>query len=93
MPIKAGAIRIEVEGVLVHLLVDGKLASTMPWEAAKLVSKLLMESAVKAEEYATAHDMITVQATLIKAGITIPVVNDPEIYREAQKEARWNKKL
>lgn len=87
------ALRVETEKNQVYVLVDGKLAiPPMPWDAARMIAKIIHDSSIIAEEYANANDMVTVQSKLIQMGIRIPVVNDPAIYREARKEAEWSKR-
>lgn len=80
------------EREFVEIVVNGKSVLKLPWNQARAFAQMYTSAVIKAEEYANANEMIQVQATLIKGGIPFPVVNDPAIYREAQKEARWRGK-
>lgn len=76
----------------VQLVKNGQLVFDSPWEEVKELVRLLSSATIKAQEWAEAHNMIQVQATLIKGGIPFSVVNNPEIYKEAQKEAQWGRR-
>lgn len=80
------------EREFVEIVVNGKSVLKLPWNQAEVFWKMYGSAVAKASEYANAHEMIQIQATLLKAGVPFPVVNDPAIYKEAQKEARWSGK-
>jgi hypothetical protein len=81
------------EGENVLLIVDGKLISVMPWNAAQKVSMAILSQAKKAEEIAKAESIIHDNAILHRAGSPIGLSTHPKILEETKKEAVHNKEL
>lgn len=89
----AGKITLKQEGANVLLIVDGKLVSIMPWQAAEQVSKALLAQARKAEEIDKAENIIHDNAILTRAGFPMGLSNHPLIIEETKKEAAHNRDL
>ncbi len=87
------AITIRQEGERVLLVVNGRLAADMPWDAALEVAKFLHQKAKLAEEHAKANQIIYDSAILLRVGFPIGLSNNRAIQKEAGKEAAWNQKL
>lgn len=85
-------IRIGQDGPNVIISFDGKPIE-MPWNAALDVSKALTIKARAAEEIAKAEGIIFDQALLVRTGAPLGFTDNPDIQKEAAKEAGWNSKL
>ncbi len=82
-------VQIRQEGPEVLLVIDGR-ALKMPWNVALDVSKALAIKARKAEEIAKAEGIIFDQALLIRTGAPLGLTDNPDIQKEAAKEAAHN---
>ena len=82
-------VRVHQEGPEVLLVIDGR-ALKMPWNVALDVSKALQIKARKAEEIAKAEGIIFDQALLIRTGAPLGFTDNPDIQKEAAKEAAHN---
>ena len=85
--------RIRREGTNILLLVDGRLVTTMPWQAALDISRALQRQAREAEESAGAEQLIFDQAILTRAGTPVGLTRNKALLKEAAKEAAWNSDL
>lgn len=85
--------RVRQEGTRVLIISEGKLVLDLPWKAAFAVSKGLLTAAKLAEEQAEALKIIQDQALIQRAGFPIGLTNNPEIQKEAMKEAVHNRRL
>lgn len=85
-------VRIHQEGPEIHLIIDGR-ALRMPWNVALDLSRALMKKARAAEEIAKVEGLIFDQALLIRTGAPLGFTDNPDIQKEAAKEAGWNSRL
>ena len=85
-------IRIGQDGPNVIITIDGR-ALEMPWNAALDVGKALIKKARAAEEIAKAEGIIFDQALLIRTGAPLGFTDNPDIQKEAAKEAAHNSDL
>lgn len=84
--------RVRQEGPNVLLVIDGR-GTLMPWHVALDLGRALLEQGHRAEEIAKAPTIIEDQAILTRAGIPIGLAVDPDVAREAAKEAVNNTRL
>lgn len=85
-------VRVGIEGTKVFLLIGGKRYD-FPYEAALEISRALRIQAKKVEEIVNAEKLIADSAILKRVGANIGLTNNPDIHKEAEKEAAWNKDL
>ncbi len=85
-------ITIRQNGPNVLLIIDGR-ATELPWNAALDVANALREKARDAEEIAKAEGIIFDQALLLRSGAPIGFSSNPDIQKEAAKEAVSNPTL
>ena len=85
-------VRVHQEGPEVQLIIDGR-ALRMPWNVALDLSKALRKKAHAAEEIAKAEGIIFDQALLIRTGAPLGFTDNPDIQKEAAKEAAHNSDL
>jgi hypothetical protein len=86
------SISVRQEGPNVLLIIGGR-ATELPWNAALDVANALREKAKDAEEIAKAEGIIFDQALLIRTGAPLGFSSNPDIQKEAGKEAAWNSDL
>ncbi len=86
------SITVRHDGPNVLLIIDGR-ATELPWNAALDAANAIREQARKAEEIAKAEGIIFDQALLIRTGAPIGFSSNPDIQKEAGKEAGWNSRL
>ena len=75
-----------------QLIIDGRVTS-MPWNAALDIARAIEKTARRAEEIAKADGIIFDQALLIRTGAPLGFTDNPDIQREAAKEAAHNSDL
>jgi len=85
--------KVKQNGTRVLVLIDGKLALDLPWEAALALSKGIRIQAKRAEELAKAPQIIQDQALIQRAGFPVGLTNNPDIQKEAMKVAQHDRKL
>lgn len=90
---KLRVIEVKVRNERVIVLEEGKAVLNMPWEMALSVGKALVKRAKVAEERANALQVIKDQALLIRAGAPVGLTSNPEIQKEAVKEATHSREL
>lgn len=90
---KLRIIEVKVRNERVIVLEEGKAVLNMPWEMALSVGKALVKRSKVAEERANALQVIKDQALLIRAGAPVGLTSDPEIQKEAVKEATHSREL
>lgn len=90
---KLRIIEVKVRNERVIVLEDGKVVLNLPWEMALSVGKVLVKRSKIAEERANALQVIKDQALLIRAGAPVGLTSDPEIQKEAVKEATHSREL
>jgi len=90
---KAGSIRISDDGF--HVLLTDETGKTLiiPWNAALEVAKEMKAKALKIGETAHADKLINDQALLIRLSVPLGLTDNPDIKKEALKEAQWNSEL
>jgi hypothetical protein len=65
----------------------------LPWEAAQMIGRALLEKGLLAEQHAKANEIIQDQAIMFRSGAPFALSDDPKILEEAKKEAVWNRDL
>lgn len=90
---KLNAVDIKSEGTKVHLLYNGRLVFSVPWDAALKIAAGLYAKAKQAEEIAKAEQIIADQAILTRAGFGIGLTNNRYMQKQALNEAAWNSDL
>jgi hypothetical protein len=90
---KKRAVQIRAEGTRVLVVSDGRAILDLPWQAALSIARGLVAVARKAEEIAKAEQIVMDQAILTRAGAPFGLSNNPDIKKEAGKEAAWNTDL
>ncbi len=85
-------VRIHQEGPEVLLDIDGRPLQ-MPWNVALDVARALEKKARAAEEIAKAEGLIFDQALLVRTGAPLGFTDNPDIQKEAAKEAAHNSDL
>jgi hypothetical protein len=90
---KPGNIRIRNDGFNVILVSNMGVTVVLPWSAALEVAKEITAQARKIEEVAKANQIVGDQALLIRLGIPLGLSDNPDIKKEALKEAQWDPKL
>ena len=85
-------VRIRQEGPEVLLDIDGR-SLQMPWNVALDVARALENKARRAEEIAKAEGIIFDQALLVRTGASLGFTDNPDIQKEAAKEAAHNSDL
>lgn len=90
---KIRSVRTHREGTRVLLFVDGELVCDVPWKGALEISRALRIKAKEAEALAKANKIIMDQALLTRAGFPIGLTSNPDMKKEAMKEAAWNRDL
>lgn len=84
---------VRAEGDRVALIYGGNLVCTLPWEAARDLSRALKIKAGQAEEYAKSAQIIYDQAILTRIGAGVGLTSNPVLLRAAANEAAWNSQL
>ena len=79
--------QIGQEGTRVIVIVDGKAVIDLPWDAALQLANGIRVKAKQAEELVKANQIIEDQAVLTRLGIPFGLSNNPDIQKEACKEA------
>jgi len=90
---KAGAIRINDDGFHIILTDEAGRSLIIPWNAALEVAKEMKAKALKIGEATHADKLINDQALLIRLSIPLGLSDNPDIKKEALKEAQWNSEL
>ncbi len=85
-------VRVHQDGPYVELIIDGR-SLRMPWNVALDLSKALLHKARNAEETAKAESIIFDSALLIRTGAPLGFSDNPDIQKEAAKEAVNNDDL
>lgn len=89
----ANRVTVHREGTRVQLLVDGRLAADMPWQAAELIARALWQNARQAEQLDEIERVIYDQAIVTRLGLPVGFSRHPYVLKEACKEAAWNSGL
>jgi hypothetical protein len=90
---KPGNIRIRNDGFNIFLVSGTGVTVALPWSAALEVAKEMTAQARKIEEVVKANQIIADQALLIRTGIPLGLSDNPDIKKEALKQAQWDPKL
>ena len=85
-------VRVHQDGPHVELIIEGR-SLRMPWNVALDLSKALNRKARDAEEIAKAESIIFDSALLIRTGAPLGFTDNPDIQKEAAKEAVNNSDL
>lgn len=75
------------------LLAINDRVTEMPWQKAKELARALLTVAAKAEEFEKAAGIAFDQAVLLRSGAPFGLTDNPDIQKEAAKEAAWNSEL
>lgn len=86
-------VTVRQEGTRVLVIADGRAVLDLPWEGATAVAKALYRQSKKAEELAKAGQIVMDEAILLRSGAPVSLTNQPDIRKEAAKEAAWNSQL
>lgn len=81
------------EGTRVMLIQDGVLLLDLPWDQARRLARAIRVQAARAEARAKVQQTIGDQAVLIRKGFPLALTSDPEVFREAGKEAAHDRDL
>jgi predicted ATPase len=84
---------VRQEGDRVLLIYNGRLVTSLPWEAAENLARIIRVQAKNAEEFANQEQIIFDQAILTRLGVPVGLTNNPRILRVAANEAAWNSDL
>ncbi len=84
---------VRQEGERVLFIYNGRLVTSLPWQAAETLARAIRAQAKEAEEFAKQEQVIFDQAILTRLGIPVGLTNNPRILRVAANEAAWNSKL
>lgn len=90
---KVLSVTVRREGSRVMLISKGTTILDLPWDAAKELSKVIRVQAARAEQTAKVEAVISDQAFLIRKGIPIALTPNPEVFKEAGKEAAHDRFL
>jgi len=90
---KITEISIRIDSKNIVLIPKGGTAIEMPWDAALILGKAIIHQAHKAEEIAKAEKVIGDGAFLIRSGAPFGISDNPDILKEATKEAQYNDEL
>ena len=83
----AKAIRVRADKGYVYLLVQGRPALELPWEAAVQLAKAIRTKAMEARENVQHDIVIADQAMLMGLGSPLGLSRNPKLLREARKDA------
>lgn len=89
---KAGFVTVGDDGFYVVLKSDNKVIP-IPWNAALEVAREMIIKARKIEETVKANQITADQALLIRLGVPLGLTNNPDIKKEAFKDAQYDPKL
>jgi len=81
------------DGLDVVILIDGKMAAELPWDAALLLADAIKEQARRIEEWVKAEQIAYDEAILLRKGIPLGLTSNPVIIKEAGKLAGWDSNL
>ena len=87
------SITVRQEADRVLLIIDGRLAANMPWEAALSVAAGLTAKAHAAEEYVKAPQLIKDQALLMRVGARLGLTRNLRILGDAKVLAETDRTL
>jgi len=90
---KIRQVSIRCEGRDVVVLEEGRVVLVLPWDAALALADGIKAQARRIEELIKADQIVGDQAVLIRAGVPIGLSSNPDIMKEAEKEAAWNREL
>jgi len=90
---KIRQVNIRIDGKNIILLEGGTLLLELPWDVALALAEAIKVQARRIEEGIKADEIIRDQALLMRAGIPIGLSKNPDIMKEAAKEAAWNTEL
>lgn len=88
-------LRMLAEGSIVHLIFNGKLVDSMPWEKALEISKALYQVSKVAESSAKAEGIIADEALLIRSGLAnrVGLSSDQRVLKQAWHDAQHDRNL
>lgn len=90
---KSDSVTVKQDGDNVIITSKNGTSIVMPWDAAIELSRAITTQARRVEEWQKANGIIQDQAILIRLGIPLGLSNNPNIKKEAFKEAAWNSDL
>lgn len=90
---KARQVNVTREGTRVALIVNGREVLAGEYDQFLELARALYTQAKLAEEHAKAEAIIYDQAILTRLGVPFGLSSNPDILREAAKEAAWNTSL
>jgi hypothetical protein len=77
----------------VLLLIDGRLALSIPWQQAQLLGKAIQVKANQAEEVAKHEQVAMDHAMMLRAGFPFGLATDARIQAEGEKAAVLDRSL
>lgn len=86
-------VKIDKDKGRVIILEEGKVVLDVPWNMALSIGRSLIKQAKIVEEHVKAPEIIKGQALLQRVGFPIGLTNNPDIQKEAMKEAVNSKEL
>lgn len=91
---KVGNVRVKRDGLNVIIEyragTDVSSINVIPWDAALEVARALMVQVKRIQEDVNAGRLISDQALLIRLGIPLGLANNPNIKKEAFKDAQYD---
>lgn len=90
---KISEVTVSQYGNEVVIVVNGQRVASLPYDAAKLVSKAIRVQALRIEERLNADRIAFDQAILLRKSIPVGLTSNPVIIDRAGKEAAWNSNL
>ena len=85
--------RIRHEGLTVQVIFSDGKAVALAWDAALALGQAITYHARLVEEVVKRERVVMDQAILLRAGLWLPLVNDPYLRHQAHQEAAWNSDL
>jgi hypothetical protein len=84
---------VRQEGDRVLFIYNGRLITSLPWQAAESLARAIRAQAKAAEEVSKADQIVFDQAILTRLGVPVGLTNNPRILKAAANEAAWNSNL
>lgn len=84
---------VRQEGDRVLLIYNGRLVTSLPWQAAESLARSIRVQAKSAEEHAKREQIAFDQAILTRLGVPVGLTDNPHILKAAVNEAAWNSDL
>lgn len=86
-------VKVDKDKGRIIILEQGKVVLDIPWNMALSIGRSLIKQAKIVEEHENAGQIIKDQALLQRVGFPIGLTNNPDIQKEAMKEAVHSKEL